>query len=176
MKSNSLAGGRTLAGLFAVWVVLSAASSAAVVGSPPSAVASAQLAELRLSSAPIRVQFPEPWRDWGTRLATEADSAASSISGLLAGTRLPAGVSSLAARSRRHRFDDPAGNRAWPSRCGRRVVATDCRELRQRLRLRLHALARSVRGCQDRAAGWASTVAGRAPKREVGGLTERPST
>ncbi len=50
-----------------------------------------QAATLRLSNAPIRLEYPEPWRDWAVNLASFADVAAARIADLI-GVSVPAGT------------------------------------------------------------------------------------
>ena len=50
-----------------------------------------QAATLRLSNAPILLEYPEPWRDWAINLASFADVAAARISSLI-GVPVPAGT------------------------------------------------------------------------------------
>lgn len=49
-----------------------------------------EAATLRLSNAPITVEYPQEWRDWAISLASYADAAAADIEQLI-GVQLPAG-------------------------------------------------------------------------------------
>ncbi len=70
----------------AVLVALSVPAASRAVAS-----SATQVATLRLSNAPIRLEYPEPWRDWAINLASFADVAATRISSLT-GVEVPAGT------------------------------------------------------------------------------------
>ena len=72
-----------------VCVALVALSLPAI--SRATALSMPQAAILQLSNAPIRLEYPEPWRDWAISLASFADVAATRISGLT-GVSVPAGT------------------------------------------------------------------------------------
>ncbi len=75
---------RALTGALLVAISVPAASGAV-------ASSVTQGATLRLSNAPIRFEYPEPWRDWAINLASFADVAATRISDLT-GVPVPAGT------------------------------------------------------------------------------------
>ncbi len=70
-------------------VALVAISVPSVSGA--TAPSAAQAATLHLSNAPIRLEYPEPWRDWAINLASFADVAATRIANLI-GVSVPAGT------------------------------------------------------------------------------------